>query len=309
MSSRLTVVIPVFNGMPFLKEAVESILFQTYRDFDLLVINDGSTDSSVIEYLKSVSDSRLKIKNQKNQGLCYSLNNAISQIDSDFIARLDQDDIALPYRLEEQMNFLIEHPTYSCTLSQISRIGAKGQEFVYHQNSVEPFEDYNLQHHGCIVHSTICFAREKFIKIGGYRECLYPSDDLDLIIRFSENGKVAVINKPLIKYRVHSQAATFKNFRSMQMKTKYIYQMYELRNIGEPDISIDEFINVANKTTLYQKIARGLNENGQLFIRIAGMYLFNDQIIQGLLSLFIAFLFDPSLVLKRLWALRKVRRI
>jgi glycosyltransferase involved in cell wall biosynthesis len=308
MSPKLTVIIPVFNGMPFLKEAVESILLQSYKDFDLLVIDDGSTDSRVMEYLNSLSDPRLKIKQQNNQGLCHSLNNAIAQVDSDFIARLDQDDVALPSRLEEQMNFLINHPTYSCVLSQILKIGAKGQEFVYYQNSIEPFEDYNLQRHGSIVHSSICFAREKFMEIGGYRQHLYPTDDLDLLIKFSENGRVAIINKPLVKYRVHSQAASFKYFREMEMKRRYILQMYEFRNSGKSDISIEEFINMFDNATLYRQFKKELNETGQLFIQKARMYLFNDKIIQGLISLLIAFLLDPSFVFKKLLVLRKIRR-
>lgn len=310
MSPQLTVIVPVFNGMPYLKEAVESILIQTYKDFDLLVIDDGSTDMSVMEYLSSLSDPRVKIKQQKNEGLCCSLNNAIAEIKTNFIARLDQDDIALPSRLEEQMNFFIKHPTYSCTVSQTSRMGANGQEFGGYQTSfVESFEDYNLQRHGSIVHSTICFVREKFIELGGYRQYLYPSDDLDLLIRFLENGKVAVINKPLIKYRIHSQAATFKNFRRMQMTTNYVLQMYELRKNGKANIPIDKFMNVVNKTTPYKRLKRDLNDTGQLLLRKAGMHLVNDQIIQGVLNLLIAFLFDPRLVLRRLWALRKLRRL
>ncbi len=227
MELRLTVIIPVFNNMPFLQEAIESILTQTYRDFQLLVINDGSTDDS-LTYLRTLTDPRIKIINQPNLGLCNSLNNAIyNQVKTEWVARLDADDIALPNRLEEQVNFMIKNPNYSCVFSQIYRIGGSGREFGYYQiNSTELITDYHLEKYGSIIHSTGFFQREKFIEVGGYRSFLYPVDDYDLLLRFSEKFPVAVINKPLVKYRIHGESATFKVFWKMQTYSRYVVEMY-----------------------------------------------------------------------------------
>jgi glycosyltransferase involved in cell wall biosynthesis len=185
MPAHLTVVIPVYNGMPFLQEAVESILSQTYSEFRLLIINDGSTDNSS-KYLNSLSDSRIEVLQQDNVGLCRSLNKAVFEhTESEFVARLDQDDISLPSRLEEQVNFMVQNPSYACVLSNISRIGSDGREFGYYETAAkEIIEDYDLQRYGCIVHSTLLFRREKFIEVGGYRQELYPVDDFDLLLRF-----------------------------------------------------------------------------------------------------------------------------
>lgn len=204
MSSSLTIVINVYNGMPFLPETVNSILTQTYSDFRLLIINNGSKDSTS-EYLESLKDPRVEVIHQNHLGLGHSLNKAVFEnTESEFVARLDHDDVALPSRLEEQVNFLIQHPGYACVLSNISRIGSDGREFGYYKTETKNLiEDYDLQRYESIVHSTILFRREKFIEVGGYRQALYPVDDFDLLLRFWENAPVAVINKPLVKYRIH----------------------------------------------------------------------------------------------------------
>src|SRR5437868_13596098 len=98
MHPQFTVGIPVFNGMPYLPEAVQSVLRQSYPHFTLLVINDGSTDGS-LEYLNGVRDSRLRVISQSNQGLTPTLNRLLREADTPWLVRLDADDVALPNRL------------------------------------------------------------------------------------------------------------------------------------------------------------------------------------------------------------------
>jgi glycosyltransferase involved in cell wall biosynthesis len=225
MKKSLTLIIPVYNGLPFLKETIQSALNQTYKDFRLLIVDDGSSDKS-LDYLKTLTDPRIEIRCQSNKGLSTSLNQAVASSDTEFIARLDQDDLAVPYRLQEQINFLTSHPEYACVLSGISRITESGREFgSYKTETLEKISDYKWGAFGCIVHSTICFRRESFLALGGYRSSLYPVDDYDLLLRFEEAYKVAVINKALVQYRIHSNAGTFKTFRDMEMKTRYVEEM------------------------------------------------------------------------------------
>lgn len=309
MSSKLTVIIPVYNGMPFLKEAVESILNQTYSDFRLLIIDDGSTDDS-FHYLQSLSDDRLELWQQRNLGLCTSLNRAIQTVDSEFIARLDQDDVALPSRLQEQIEYLIHHPETICVLSNISRIVANGKEFGSYTTHVqEPISDYDPDQYGCIVHSTICFRRQAFVDLGGYRSQVYPVDDYDLLLRFWETGKVAVINKPLVKYRVHSKASTFKVFREMQIKTRYVTTMSQLRQTGNPELSLLEFMQTLDQTHFLGKLARHFEESGMLHFRKAGLLIGEGQMFLGGLNLMIAVLYYPHFAIKRLMALCRGRML
>src|SRR3990167_10971452 len=106
MKPKISVIMSVYNGMPFLKEAVASILKQTYRNFEFIIVDDGSRDKSW-EYLKSLKDTRIKLlKNGRNLGLAASLNKALKKAKGDFIARMDADDVSFPQRLETQIKFL-----------------------------------------------------------------------------------------------------------------------------------------------------------------------------------------------------------
>ena len=303
MKQKLTVIIPVYNGMPFLKEAVQSILNQTYEDFHLLIIDDGSTDES-LEYLKTLTDPRIEVRYQSNIGLCASLNQAVASSESELISRLDQDDIALPFRLQEQIDFLNSHPDYACVLSRISRISQSGKEFgSYETDFSEEISDYMQILYGCIVHSTICFRREGFLALGGYRSSLYPVDDYDLLLRFEEVYKVAVINKALIKYRIHSQAGTFKVFYDMELKTRYVEEMSGRRRSGSSEISLMEFSHTLNQEPLWEKWKRNINGRGRLMFRYAGLKIGEGKYVSGLYSLVGACLLTPKLTFQKLLSL------
>jgi glycosyltransferase involved in cell wall biosynthesis len=101
----ISVVMPVYNAAQYLREAIDSILNQTFRDFEFIIINDGSTDRS-LEIIQSYNDDRIRLINQKNTGLAKALNNGIAIAKSDFIARMDADDISIPERLTSQFSFL-----------------------------------------------------------------------------------------------------------------------------------------------------------------------------------------------------------
>ena len=105
----VSVLLPVYNGAAYLEQAVQSILDQTYGYFELIVINDGSTDesSSIIERFK---DARIRLYNQQNQGLAASLNHAVELSKGKYLARQDQDDVSFPQRFEKQVRFLESHP-------------------------------------------------------------------------------------------------------------------------------------------------------------------------------------------------------
>jgi glycosyltransferase involved in cell wall biosynthesis len=309
MKPKLIVMMPVYNGMPYLKDAIQSILAQTYKQFHFLIIDDGSTDKS-LEYLKALTDARVEHRSQKNMGVCATLNEAIATCDAELIARLDQDDIALPFRLQEQVDFLVSHRDYACVLSNISRIsGSKNKDFgSYEINSQEGVSDYSSRQYGCIVHSTICFRRESFLSLGGYRSYLYPVDDYDLLLRYEENYKVAVINRALVKYRIHGRAGTFKTFYDMDIKTRYAEEMAARRRFGAPEISLMEYNQILNQASLWEKLRRSNNRMGRLMFRKAGLMIGERHHMRGLYYLMGACLLAPRFALGRLKALHQGRR-
>ena len=123
----ISVIMSVYNGMPYLQEAVKSILNQTYKDFEFIIVDDASTDDS-LKYLKGINDKRIKIlSNEKNLGLAVSLNKALNAARGEYIARMDADDISKPERLHIQLNFMELNPQIDICGSFVSVIDENGK--------------------------------------------------------------------------------------------------------------------------------------------------------------------------------------
>ncbi|HIK38766.1 MAG: glycosyltransferase [Geminocystis sp.] len=216
----VSVVMPVYNGEKYLEEAVESILAQSLPDFELIIINDGSTDKS-LEILESLykKDSRIKLLNNvRNRGIVDCLNKGIKQARGKYIARMDADDIAIKERLERQLKFLENNPEYVAVGCRVLAIDAEGLP-------IKPFGDCftheeidkgNLRGVGSmIIHPAAVIRRESLEKVGGYRHYSH-AEDLDLFLRLAEIGKLANLPEILLKYRLHVDSIGGK-YRHIQL--------------------------------------------------------------------------------------------
>jgi glycosyltransferase involved in cell wall biosynthesis len=237
----VSVILPVYNGAAFLKEAIDSILAQTYWDFELLLINDGSTDDSE-RIILSYADPRIRyIKNEKNQGLIYSLNRAIDEAKGVYIARMDADDIALPERLEKQVRYLQQHHV-AVLATRVSLIDASGK----------PLPDWSadkdnvtfgqikafLQKDNCIPHPTV-MAKAELFKQYHYQYNQKYSEDYDLWLRVLADGlTIEKLDEPLLLHRILSTSATrFKKIniflRLAKVKFRFLWpQLKRLRLSG-----------------------------------------------------------------------------
>ena len=194
---KLTVLMSVYNGMPYVKEAIYSILHQTFRDYIFLIIDDGSTDGTS-DYLKTIKDKRVCIVHQKNAGLGAALNVGLNMIETKYAARMDADDIALPGRLGKQVKFMEEH----------SEVGMLGCRFVFTINGLK--HDLSpplpLMHAGildvlskgghAISHPTVCFRTDLAKSVGGYR-ISGEGEDWDFFLRMSEITHLANFDEVL----------------------------------------------------------------------------------------------------------------
>lgn len=197
----ISVIMPVYNTAQYLREAIDSILNQTFTDFEFIIIDDASTDGSN-EIIKSYSDNRIiLIENEVNRGIVYGLNYAISFAKGDYIARMDSDDISLSRRLEIQFEFLEKSKDIVLCGSNYSIIGTdKIVCLPMLTNEIE----LELLYRNPIAHPTVMF-RNNFFKL--YRLTFDISfthaEDYDLWSRVSRVGKIYNIPLVLLKYRVH----------------------------------------------------------------------------------------------------------
>jgi glycosyltransferase involved in cell wall biosynthesis len=239
----ISVVMSVYNSQKYLRESIESILNQTCKNFEFIIINDGSDDNSpdiLFEY--QTKDNRLLIVNQSNIGLTRSLNRGIELAASEYIARQDADDISLPIRLEKQFNYMKNHP-------EIAVIGCLGDVFntngilrttrdlKYSRGGIKRhLASKNLFMHGSAMMRKSCLA-----KVGFYREFFRHSQDYDLWLRLSQYFDIGILPEYLYQYRVTLEAISVSRW-SIQKQYADIARKLHAEQLATGKDSYDTFV-------------------------------------------------------------------
>jgi glycosyltransferase involved in cell wall biosynthesis len=204
----VSVVMSVYNGEKYLRESVDSILNQNFKDFEFIIINDGSNDSSLemlLEYQDR--DKRITIVNQSNIGLTRSLNRGIKLSAGQYIARQDADDVSAPTRLEKQLNYMKARPELAvvgclCDIFTTNGIVRKCRDLKFSPEGIKRYlAGRNLFMHGAVMMRKSCLA-----KVGFYREFFCHSQDYDLWLRLSQYFDIDTLHEHLYQYRVTPQA-------------------------------------------------------------------------------------------------------
>jgi glycosyltransferase involved in cell wall biosynthesis len=246
---RVSVCMPVYNSKRYVAEAIESILGQTFSDFEFLIIDDGSTDGSleVVEHYAK-EDSRIRLTSRPNKGVAGTLIELVNQARGEFIARMDADDIALPERFQKQVDYLREHPECIVVGSRVWEMDAEGdvvREFFSLDNH-EAIDARHFQMRGpALVHPSIMMRRDAMLAAGGYRP--FYIEDIDLYLRLAERGRLARTPEFLLLYRVHSTNASFTNndhVRNYRELSQMLSDAYQRRNLPvslpPPEVLIPE---------------------------------------------------------------------
>lgn len=199
----------VYNGQPYLKTAIDSILGQTFSDFEFVIIDDASTDYTpdIIE-LSAAQDERIICsRNEQNIGLTRSLNKGLALARGDYIARMDADDISLPERLALQVKALDGTPEMVLVSGQLEIIDASGQVVHRPRRSTNSFlvAWYLLFYNYLGGHSQVLFRRDAAIRLGGYAECRPFSQDYEFWLRMMSHGEVSIIPEVVLQWRKHSE--------------------------------------------------------------------------------------------------------
>lgn len=248
---KVSVLMSVYNGEKHLREAIDSILDQTYEDFEFIIVNDGSTDSSE-EIIQGYDDIRIKYLKRENGGLSAALNTGLSSAKGDYIARMDADDIALRDRLEKQLAYMEEHPNIVALGAGITYIEEGGDTIFSYVNRMTSDEIRENIYQMCpIAHPTVIYRRDVALKCGGYYEKIrqYFEDHL-LFKKMLKYGDLYNMQEPLLKYRLVSTSITsnkeFKSeyiaIRQRTLKDEVISnedrdRLIEIKNHGKSDLN------------------------------------------------------------------------
>jgi glycosyltransferase involved in cell wall biosynthesis len=222
---RISVILPAYNAEAYIRESIESILAQTFTDFEFLIINNASTDRTV-EIIESYKDPRIKlITNPTNLGLIGSLNVGLKAARGKYIARMDHDDRAEPTRFEKEYTYLESHPDIAIVGTWSNIMDSNGKFIRIHKNPLlNNVIKYELMFGNNLTHPSIMMRREIILKEGGYDPEWVNTEDYNLYSRIIRKYPLANIPEPLLNYRVHgasltgesaSQAIMHKNTKRM----------------------------------------------------------------------------------------------
>jgi glycosyltransferase involved in cell wall biosynthesis len=200
-STKVSVVMSVYNGEKYLKEAIDSILNQTFKDFEFIIINDGSTDNS-LKIIKSYKDPRIVLISRKNKGLVASLNEGIKKARGEYIARQDADDISVKNRLYRQLG-LLEKENKNAVFSFFEMIDDSNKVKNIFTSPIRNIDVYrSLFIRNPLGHGSVMFDKSLFNELGGYISAVGPVEDYDLWCRFFENkAEFGVVPEILYKWR------------------------------------------------------------------------------------------------------------
>ena len=211
-NKKISVILPVYNGVKYLNQAISSVLNQSFTDFEFIIINDGSTDES-LKIIQSFKDQRIVLINRENKGLIATLNEGVSLSKAKYIARIDADDIwSDQNKLSKQIDYISNHQDCVVLGTWAKVINQDGQQI---SDLKYPDKDKEIRSKiltkNCFIHPSVIFSKEAYLKADGFDNQEKYVEDYGLWLRMGKFGAFANIPEYLMSYRIHGENITNKN--------------------------------------------------------------------------------------------------
>jgi glycosyltransferase involved in cell wall biosynthesis len=237
---RISVIMPVYNAEKYISQAVESILTQTFQDFEFLITDDGSTDGTltILDRYADI-DGRIILKHQDNIGYVRTLNLLLESACGEYIARMDADDIAMPERFMHQLAYLNNHP--KCAVIGTRALCVSSENIPVYELFKETEHALIDRAHmdfagSAILHPSVLMRHSLIQEIGGYRLKYSPAEDIDLWLRAAEHAKLANVPDLLMRYRLHQRSESQQRGREQINKMfSAVKEAYSRRGIRLPE--------------------------------------------------------------------------
>ena len=301
----VSVVMSVYNSASYLKEAVDSVLAQSFTNFEFVIVDDGSTDrSSQILSAYAAQDPRILLITQENQGLPAALNAGMAAARSEIIARMDADDIMLPDRLAKQLSYLRAHPEATVVSCLAHYINGKNRVIGKNYTNLLTVADCqrsiaNGELIFCL-HPGAMFHKQPVVEIGGYRSAMIYAQDIDLWNRLADQGHYTIVMPEiLMRYRVHPEASMAK-VRERATRSKWVSHCAYCRRRGEDEPSLEAYQEQLNSASPWVKLKRKRLMYRNAYYRNAGMMYGSRQYGKFAGYLALAALLAPRYVLFKL---------
>ena len=269
MTPKISVLMSIYNGEKYLRKSIESVLNQTFTEFEFIIVNDGSTDSSP-EIIESYDDERIRlINNKENIGLTKSLNKALKKARGEYIARQDADDISSPSRLALQHEFIEKNHGVALLGTGIYVIDEEGKEL--EKRIMPPNPKKSLLKGNRLIHGSVMFRKSVIDELGAYNEILKYSQDYELWLRISKKYGVRNLAAPLYKLRLHSGSILSKKVGEQQMYAVLARKiaMHKLKeetllSLQDNISSLYQALNKSDKIMFHKAVAYNHVQNNDL---------------------------------------------
>lgn len=306
MNVYLSILLPAYNAERYLKEAIDSTLAQTYADFELLLIDDGSTDDTLqIMREYEQQDERVRLITHANWGMGASLNHAIEEARHDWLVRMDADDVMLPYRLERQVAFVTENPDVgvaSCLVEYIDATGRVIGKYTSDLTTREAF--FSMRSKNTVIgfhHPGVIMRKDLVQQVGGYRPQYWSADDLDLWSQLAELNTVILVQPEyLVRYRIHGGSVSHKRAREQQMKVRWVEHSMLARRSGRRELTLEEFVALEDSMPSLVRANRFRTESGKIFYKAATLHYSSGSKPRTATHLLAAFALAPVYTFKEL---------
>lgn len=249
----VTVFMPVYNALPYLREAVESIRRQTLRDWVFLIVDDGSTDGSA-EYLERLDDPRIRVLHQAHQGPAAASNWALELCQTELLARMDADDVSHPTRLEEQLAFLGTHPEVGLLGTQIQPLGTvrAGRPSSLATDHRTIFSDLMRGRHA-MCNPTVMCRTALLREVGGYQ----PNgvlEDWPMFLSMGERAQLANLDRVLLSYRIHAKSTNGRHMAELRTRVAFACEHARRRQVGMPPLAYEDFLAARRTGPLWRRV-------------------------------------------------------
>lgn len=300
----ITVIMPAYNTEKFIGEAIQSIIDQTFTDFELIVVDDGSTDGTLAIIQTYVEkDNRVRLIQNAHGGACKARNDAIKEARYDWIASMDADDVAAPNRLERLWQAAQADPEVVVWGSYMHQINVDSKVIGVIQvgpTSKEKFHNLDRTRNPImVVNPTALFKKEVALQVGLYDERLPAGQDIELWDRMAAHGPVVVIPEYLLKYRLHGSSISASRFFDQRMFIRYVTERYKSRQTGR-EITMDEFIADYKSKPRWERFTRYLYDRGMYQYRNTGVLLSQGRYLPAAASLVAAVVISPRFAIARI---------
>lgn len=280
---KVSILLPVYNAESTIRETIDSILNQTYTDFEVIIINDGSSDNSeqtILEY----KDKRIHYyRNESNRGLIYTLNRGIELCKGQYIARIDADDIMLPTRLEEQIKFMEDHPMIIASGSSVIKFFPNGKQKIYTPPLKYKSIKYKILLGSPIPHPSAIIRKDTLLKHNIKYDIDYiHAEDYKFWYDLSKIGLLANIRKPLLMYRCSTEQVSQK-YKETQNRTSCRVKELILKDFLK-GIEIPSVIDISYIRSISKKLKDSRTNSTILFILLMSQKYYNFQSFLGFIQ-------------------------